>query len=45
MEPGRAEKLLVITAGLGKGIHEYPVGATIYDVAEYYKARTFCRCD
>ena len=41
MESGRAEKLRVITAGLRKGIHDYPVGATIHDVAEYYKAGTF----
>jgi len=41
MESGRAAKLLVITAGLTKNIHDYPVGAAIHDVAEYYKAGTF----
>ena len=41
MESGRAEKLLVIAAGLRKGVHDYPVGAAIHDVAEYYKAGTF----
>ena len=28
-------KPLVITAGLRSDIHDYPVGATIHDVAEY----------
>jgi hypothetical protein len=41
MESHRAEKLLVITSGLRSDIHDYPVVAAIYDVAEYYKAATF----
>jgi len=35
MDSGQAEKLLVITAGLRKGIHDDPVGAAIRDVPEY----------
>ena len=34
-------KPLVITASLRSDIHDYPVGATIHDVAEYYKGGTF----
>ena len=41
MESGRTEKPLVITAGLRSDIHDYPVRATIHDVAEYYKGGTF----
>jgi len=41
MESGRTEKPLVITAGLRSDIHDYPLGATIHDVAEYYKGGTF----
>lgn len=41
MESGRAAKLLVITAGLTKNTHDYPIGAAIHDVEEYYKAGTF----